>query len=555
MIARGPKGCGVVLALCIATAATAQPVRRPAQLPGGDPDERVLVEAGHGVETDDLIAILAAIPPSADVRARIVQAAGRLGDARYDTREQATREIGEIGVACHAILLACAQSPDPEVRRRARALLAQFARRAAAQASRVSAARLLGRRRAGEAFEVLLVAARDAPSLGVAQAAERSLTQIATSSHAPRLMELLRAGESAERALAARLLGRIGSENPALVARLADPDPRFRLAVAEGLVYAGEVAALGTLVALLGEEELAVRARAHQVLTRASGVDLGFEAHGAPEARLASVARWKVWAEGPGRACRIARPLGDVGRGFRGRIAYCQSEPNLAVELDLASGELTSDDAHSNAWAVGYDDGGQRWVCDNGLRQLVLYSTRGQRLIELAEAAPQNAMDLVVLETGTLLLVSGDENRIAEIDPMSGREVASIPVPEHPMSLQLLPDGSLLVALQRSGEIVEIDRAGTRQWVVSGLKNPNSARRLDNGNTLVCEMGRLRVVEIDPSGCAVWSATVPVAYDAYRMPNGNTLVAHHKGLIELDQHGVTVREIVTGGFVARLAAR
>ncbi len=68
-------------------------------------------------------------------------------------------------------------------------------------------------------------------------------------------------------------------------------------------------------------------------------------------------------------------------------------------------------------------------------------------------------------------------------------------------------------------------------------------------------MGRRRVVEIDPSGCAVWSASVPVAYDADRMPNGNTLVARHKGLIELDQHGVTVRELVTGGFEARLATR
>ncbi len=547
-----PSRCLVwaLFAIVWARVGAAQPAP---ETPARDPDERILADAGYETDTPALIAVLDALRPSEELRARIARAAARLGDPSYEAREEASRELVRIGVAARADLEALTGHADLEVRYRVQALLQVYAR-GTTHSYLVSAARLLGKRGATAAFDALLTATRHAPSPRVATAAEQALARIVAPEHRPALVALIERGESAERGLALRLVGRLGGDTAALVRALGEADPRLRLSAAEGLAHAGEAACLGALVSLLGEEALDVRIRAHEILKRVSGVEHAFVAYEAPEKRAAAVGRWRAWLEGPGREHKIATPLGELGRQFQGQIAYCQINPGRVVLVDVTGGELAADESVPTPWGIAFDAGGGRWVSDYARRKIVQFDSAGKKVRELDGLVPQGAMDLAVLPSGTLLVACSNANQIVELDPAKG-EVSKIDVQGRPMSLEVLDDGALLVALQRTGEVVEIDRSGKRRWVKAGLKNPMSAHRLENGNTLVCEMGGQRVVEIDPAGREVWTAKITMPYDCLRLPNGNTLVGHQQGLVELDAAGTTVRTIVTGRFVVRVAGR
>jgi hypothetical protein len=90
---------------------------------------------------------------------------------------------------------------------------------------------------------------------------------------------------------------------------------------------------------------------------------------------------------------------------------------------------------------------------------------------------------------------------------------------------------------------VEIDRAGKIVWEARTNNPPGHAVRLENGNTLVSMTYTRQVLEYDATGKkVVWQSKIPLTnpYCAERLPNGNTLVADHQGLHELDAAGQKV---------------
>ena len=70
------------------------------------------------------------------------------------------------------------------------------------------------------------------------------------------------------------------------------------------------------------------------------------------------------------------------------------------------------------------------------------------------------------------------------------------------------------------------------------------ARLTDAGTYLVAHMDMRNVVEYDEAGKAVWSASVPGAWSAVRLKNGNTLVCG-KGVQEINPQGKTVWEFTS----------
>ena len=62
------------------------------------------------------------------------------------------------------------------------------------------------------------------------------------------------------------------------------------------------------------------------------------------------------------------------------------------------------------------------------------------------------------------------------------------------------------------------------------------ARLTAAGTYLVAHMDLRKVVEYDEAGRAAWSATVPGAWSAVRLENGNTLVCG-KGVQEINSKG------------------
>jgi len=93
---------------------------------------------------------------------------------------------------------------------------------------------------------------------------------------------------------------------------------------------------------------------------------------------------------------------------------------------------------------------------------------------------------------------------------------------------RLTAAGTYLVTHMDMGQVVEYDETGKALWSAS-LPGAWSASRLANGNTLIC--GRV-VREVNPQGDTVWEFTSADVPDykfnsmqiATRLPNGNTLI-------------------------------
>src|SRR4051794_24870798 len=87
--------------------------------PPPDPDapafREALARAGVQADTPSLLAFFRRRTPSGAEQARLAALVRRLGDEDFDTREQATRDLGDAGRAALPYLRAALADPDREV--------------------------------------------------------------------------------------------------------------------------------------------------------------------------------------------------------------------------------------------------------------------------------------------------------------------------------------------------------------------------------------------------------------------------------------------------------
>jgi len=146
------------------------------------------------------------------------------------------------------------------------------------------------------------------------------------------------------------------------------------------------------------------------------------------------------------------------------------------------------------------------------------------------------------LDSGNTLVACSTSRQLVEI--ATDGTTTTIPIDGHPISAQRLDNGNTLVALQRTPAVVEVDRAGKTVATIRTQTPPSHAVRLENGNTLVTLPAQRQVVEFDSTGTnIVWRTQVPLSNPAaaQRLASGNTLVADHSGVQEIDASGQNVR--------------
>jgi hypothetical protein len=180
--------------------------------------------------------------------------------------------------------------------------------------------------------------------------------------------------------------------------------------------------------------------------------------------------------------------------------------------------------------------------------------------------------DLTLLENGNVLFINAD-SEVVEVSPAkevvwrykpqpTSADVKKIEV----HAAQRLADGKTLVAETGNRRLVEVDQKGEIVRIVPlTIDKPHPhrdtrlARKLPSGNYLVCHEGDSKVREYDPSGKVGWTYELDLAgrprspghgveghgaevYGAFRLPNGNTLIACGNGnrVIEVNPAGKTV---------------
>lgn len=135
-----------------------------------------------------------------------------------------------------------------------------------------------------------------------------------------------------------------------------------------------------------------------------------------------------------------------------------------------------------------------------------------------------------------------------------------LPLADELMSCQPLPDGHLLIAECDAGRITEIDGDGKRlksfELVAKGLghRTVRQIRLTPQGTILACECYSNILREYDREGKKLAEWKLPMAYCAYRLANGNTLISGYRPahLVEVDPAGKVVWELTPKDLPADL---
>ncbi len=97
----------------------------------------------------------------------------------------------------------------------------------------------------------------------------------------------------------------------------------------------------------------------------------------------------------------------------------------------------------------------------------------------------------------------------------------------------------------KGGRVVEFDAAGRQRWEIDNLLGPMDAQAFGGNRVVLIDNNGNRVCERETTGDKkiIWEANVPQAFRVQRLPNGNTFVACHNVLMEVDRTGKEVNRL------------
>lgn len=502
-------------------------------------DEALLKSQGLATDEPALLELLRRRTPDEADQQRLRGLVADLGAPSFPTRHRASKMLVKEGTAALAFLRPALHDPDAEVMRRANLCIEEI-RRGAVSALPAAAVRLLarpphdGEHAPAAAIRVLLAYAPFADDDAIEDEVANALTLLSTREVKidPLLPEALRDPLAARRAMAAHVLGRVGTAEQRADLRklLDDPVANVRVRAAQGLVLAKDRTAVPRLIALLNEAPFASLWQVEELLQRLAGAQAPLDsvAEGSPEKRLQAARAWERWYARYGPTL----DLGHLAEGniHQGLLTIC--------EYDSAVGQ-----SGGQVWEAGRD-GKPRWKITGLL----------------------GAMDAQVLPSGRILVAENSVNRVTERD-LTGAIKWEYRTPGNPIACQRLPNGNtfiatynqvmeitpdrrqlyvqtkgpqfyifsarkrrdgVVVAMTAQGTILRFDPLANKDYPSINL-GPNggwcSVEALPNGRYLVATMNNGQVREVDAAGTTHWSVSMQGCFRATRLPNGNTLVA------------------------------
>ena len=83
------------------------------------------------------------------------------------------------------------------------------------------------------------------------------------------------------------------------------------------------------------------------------------------------------------------------------------------------------------------------------------------------------------------------------------------------------------------GGVKEVSPEGEVVWEYTGANSCYGCQPLPNGNVLIADFGGGRAVEVNREKEVVWEHKEGNICDAFRLPNGNTLITTNSRFVEL----------------------
>lgn len=473
--------------------------------------------------------------PSADHSVKAAEYVKQLAASDWRKREEATKALLALPTVPAELLEAAAGSDDLEVSARAREVL----RRRSGGVSHILLAcfRILEHTTpAGSAewiIEVLPVCQQDY----LVEAASDALAAVATTADADILRKCIRADSARIRRSAIPALGRLAGKSGSSRLRplLKDSDDRVRLTAAVTLLNLEDRTALGALVDLLSSKTQSTRMQAVTALRVATGKYHGFLAHGDAQQRAKGIETWRAWVDKQGGSTELRLPVklaGGVRGNLHGNRLVAYGYRNRVEELDPSDKVVWSTEARG------------AWSAEKLANGNVLIAAYSENLVLEVDAAGKrvwsfgcNALNAEPLPNGNFLVADYGGKRALEVS-RDKKIVWSYKTTGSCCDAERLPNGNTLVAAGNSVE--EVTPKGEVVWNHDAGTMVYGIQWLPNGNVLMALLSSNKVEEVTPQGKSVWTHNVNNPSDAYRLPDGNTLVTGNARAVEVTPQGKEV---------------
>jgi hypothetical protein len=301
---------------------------------------------------------LLTLRPDETAHKKAAEWVGQLGDASFTVREAATHGLLELSIVPVIRLRAAATSADLETATRAKRILdhpATIAKlHAAAQQRELAAAvlRTIGEKSIGNTTSALLEVAPFLEDDELAGLAADAMAKVADAEAIPTLRKSLAENIVPVRIIAIRGLSKAAgrSARDELRTLYLDSNPRIVLAAAHALAEQADRSCLKVLVQLLGAEDVAVRARAVQVLRASTNQKIALNPFRKPDEQKSELDAWKTWLAAHGETVQLQRPLKlsalseDLDRGL---LVHYSFDHDAEGRLKDASGHSRDGECHN----------------------------------------------------------------------------------------------------------------------------------------------------------------------------------------------------------------
>jgi hypothetical protein len=535
-------GTLVVLVLAAGLGADVQAVKA-----GPTPDEELLTRAGVRLDDKALLNFFRHRTLPESERAVIAKLVRQLGAEICQDREAASAALIGRGPAVGELLRAALGDRDLEIARRAERCLMQIRHNDVPVATAAAALRVLAKRKPAGSVEAVLAYLPFADNDATADEARTVLTQLASAGGKadPVLLVALTDRAAIRRGAAGQAVARAGLRDnlPAVRRLLVDPDATVRFRVAQALAYAGEPAAIVTLIDSLPDLPLSLAWQAEDFLLRLADavppeVSLGNDAVTRKKCRDGWQAWWRTHSAKVDFA-RLAAPPKLLGNTLLVLL-----DENRVLELDAQNRtrwEITNLSFPLDVQLLGED---RVLVAEYYGNRITERDLKGHVIWERDVSGPLTAQRLA---NGNTFVAT--DMALYEYDK-TGKEVLRIEMPndtKRVMKAQKLPNGEI-ACLTTDARVTRLDAAGKE---LHGFTVSLAGQRLFGGRLYMLPSGRVlvphnnedKVVEYDGQGKVVWEVTVEKPVAALRLPNGNTLVTSMNpavGAVEFDRLGKQV---------------
>ena len=316
----------------------------------------------------------------------------------------------------------------------------------------------------------------------------------------------------------------------------------YRLQAALGLADLGDRRSLGALVELMSVAgKPAIQSRSNVALRKLTEQNFKFSAYGKKEKQLGKIEQWKKWIAEKGAMANLRYPLHSIRIGksyLNGNTLLAFGYNNKVVEYDDEMNEVFNYPCQG-PWSAEKMSNGNYLIAEYRKNRVIEVSPDKKVVREYKVNGPLNARPL---ENGNVLVASYSQRKVIEYSP-EGESVWSFTGRSMVADAVRMDNGNTLVSEYQGVSIV--NQKGERVWEltnkdVKGLNQVMGVQALDNGNVLLTSMAGF-VAEFDrETKKQVWRHNCSRPSDAFRLPNGNTLITEANRFVEVDPDGKEV---------------